>query len=690
MNRSIMYWKWDNDVLDPEVMDRKLNDLTSRTQIGSIFIGTQWIVDHFHGEKIGAAFRRCIDGLHAAGRKAMIECCIRNEGEPFYKQYPDEPSYLLSFYEGQADEKGRGTIVIPAEPVWHYWRKSGDHGEFKLFCAYRMKKSGAFSYKSCERFDKNVTARSVKQGGESQNVVCFGGTAEQEIGYNVVVEFEGAEAGDTVAVCVGFPQPIVDLAHPMLIPYFRKMAEHAKELGADGVFSDEWGYDMILKIVKPNPYDDTELNLRHVSYSRFFEQKHLEFTGKPLLERLVSLFYTDEGHPEARKEAVDGYLRALRLICTQNEEEMYAVVKEVLGKDAFWGVHPTWWGSVDSLNFEFFKNGFYWWDAKRDYAQTDEMIAYPIRTALAHRWDSPVWYNMWYSMGTRDINTYYDETWKNLRYGGRTHYLGYECPNEAVVLELKPEGMMESIEEMDKRVRLFDGVAVRQPDCRLCLLFGYESVSNWADIGMEMPWKPQNPRLDMVLNTAQQVFSRMLCDLVPSYAAENGSLFVNGDGKAQYGDQEYDAVVVLYPGRMSEGAKAFLRAADKTHLAVCYEERDADTLAFVKELAAAGATVSDAIPSAEALAQLAAERFGVPANRYELGVKFQDGSYLFTTDGKKNVHNPLVAEFECGGKRVRFEGYDALWISPDLKKAVYPEGILTVDGKKIRSSEELK
>ena len=69
MNRSIMYWKWDNDVLDPEVMDKKLNDLTSRTQIGSIFIGTQWIVDHFHGEKIGAAFRRCIDDRRSFPRR---------------------------------------------------------------------------------------------------------------------------------------------------------------------------------------------------------------------------------------------------------------------------------------------------------------------------------------------------------------------------------------------------------------------------------------------------------------------------------------------------------------------------------------------------------------------------------------------------------------------------------------------
>lgn len=522
MNRSIMYWKWDNDVLDLSVLDKKTDDLLSRTQIGNIFIGTQWIVDRFHGEKLGAAFRRVIERLHAAGRKAMIECCIRNEGEPFYRQYPGEPSYLLSFYECEADEHGAGSFRIPHEPVWHYWRHTGDGGEHKLFACYRLKKTGAFSYSSAVRCDGIAASRAVKAGE----------------GYEIEISFTGAEKGESVAVCVGFPQPIVDLAHPKLLPYFRTMAEHAKELGADGVFSDEWGYDMILKIVKPNPYDDTELNLRHISWSEHFESKCLEYTKRQLFDRLLDLFYTKDGEAERSKEAVDDYLRTLRLLCTENEEGMYETVKEVLGKDAFWGVHPTWWGSVDSLNFEFYKNGFYWWDAKRDYAQTDETILYCIRTALAHRFSSPVWYNMWYSMGTRDINTYYTETWRNLRYGGRTHYLGYECPNEAVVLELKPEGMLESIEEMDARVRLFDGAGAVQPDCRLLLLFGYEAVSNWADIGMTMPWKLQNPRLDAVLNTANAVFSEVLCDLVPSYAAENASLFVNGRGRAQYGTQE--------------------------------------------------------------------------------------------------------------------------------------------------------
>lgn len=672
MNKSIMYWKWDNDVLDPAVMDKKADDLTSRTKIGNIFMGTQWIVDHFHGEKIGTAFRRSIEKMHAAGRKAMIECCIRNEGEPFYEKYPGEPAYLVSFYEGEADAEGKGSFTVPAEPVWHYWRKRGDDGEHKLICAYRLKKTGQFSYSFAARCDENVSTKIMKNGD----------------GYEICVSFTGAQEGETVAAAIGFPQPIVDLAHPMLIPYFADMVRHAKELGADGVFSDEWGYDMILKISEPNPYDDHRLSLRHVSYSVHFEQKHRMYTGQPLLENLLSLFYTDSVRPAARVAAVNNYIKALRLVCTENEEQMYAVVKEIMGPDAFWGVHPTWWGSVDKLNFEVFKNGFYWWDARRDYAQTDEMIAYPIRTALAHRFSSPVWYNMWYSMGTRDINTYYPESWNNLRYGGRTHYLGYECPNEAVVLELKPEGMLESIEQMDARIRMFDGVC-SQPDCRLLLLFGFESVTNWADIGMEMSWTPENPRLDKVLNTAQALFGKVLCDLVPSYAAENGSLFVNARGKAQYGSQEYDGVFLLFPGGMSPAAKAFVSALAPASLAVFYEEDAGDAASFVKALAARGASVRRGIPSAEELAALAAE-MGIPANRIENGVVQQSGAFMVTSAGKLPAHNPLRLDFEWKGSRVVFDGEDALYLSADLKRAIFPAGKLTVNGKKLTSCEAEK
>lgn len=657
MNRSILYWKWDNDILDPAVMEQKVRDLTSRTEIGNIFIGMEWIREGFCGEAISRAFRQCIELLHCAGRKAMIECCIRGEGREFYAEYPDDPAWLVSVYEGQADENS--AIRIAHEPVWHYWRKSGEHGEHRVFAVYRMEKTGPQAYRRLEKLN-SFSSRVIPDGD----------------GCKVEITAPELKPGETLAAVVGFPQPIPDLAHPQLMTYFRKMAAHAAALGADGVFSDEWGYDVILKIVEPNPYDDNTLNLRHLSYSRHMEEQYAEQYGESLLDAMPDLFYAGS---ERRRELVDRYLRLLRGICTQNEQQMYQIVKQELGPDAFWGVHPTWWGSVDKQNFEFFKNGFYWWDAQRDIAQTDELVSYSIRTALAHRFQSPLWYNMWYSMGTRDIRTYYLETWNNLRFGGRTHYLGYECPNEAVVLDLRPKGLLESIEQMDSRIWLFDGV-VCQPDCRLLVLFGFEAVSNWADIGMEIPWVPENPRLRDVLRTADDLFAECLCDLVPSYAADNGSLYIGSDGRARYGSQSYDAVLVLYPQHLSDKAEQLLQALEPEKLILCAAEGR-------QELAARGALVFPDIPPVSNLAAMAAA-LGVPANRTENGCVMQDGSMVFTCTAKHPAGNRLDVDTTLAGKKIVFHGEDTVWISADAARAIYPNGQLTVNSRTVEAARK--
>lgn len=81
---------------------------------------------------------------------------------------------------------------------------------------------------------------------------------------------------------------------------------------------------------------------------------------------------------------------------------------------------------------------------------------------------------------------------------------------------------------------------------------------------------------------------------------------------------------------------------------------------------------------------------GVPANRFANGTVCQSGALIFTSEGKLPAHNPLSLDFEWRGKRVVFEGEDALWLSEGLDKAIFPAGKLTVDGKNLKSCEEVK
>ncbi len=650
MNRSALYWKWDSDVLNPDVMKEKVRDLTSRTQISNIFIGVEWIQASYESPELKAAFQNAISALHAAGRKVILECCIRGEKASFYEAYPDDPCWLVTVQERCCCD---GTSIrIPHEQVWHYWRHTGAEGEHQVLALYRLKKQDALYYSSAQRL-WSFHSRAV----QIQN------------GYEIEITSPCFQPGDTIAAVVGFPQPIVDLAHPKLPEYFRRMARYAAHLGADGLFSDEWGYSVILDIKTVNPYDDKDLSIRHIPYSQHMECRYKDQFKQSLLNHILDLFY--KGDPQ-REVYIDQYLRVLRQICTDSDEAMYAITKEELGPEAFWGVHPTWWGSRDEEYMELFKNGFYWWDARRDYAQTDECVILPIRTALAHRFSSPVWYNMWYSLGTRDVTTYYPESWANLRYGGRTHYLGYECPNEAVVLDLRPAGMLESIEKMDRRIRLFDEINV-QPDCRVLLLFSLEAVSNWDKLNHTPPWGAVSERLQQLLQTADALNRQILCDLVPSYAAENGSLCLE-NGKLRYGSQRYDAVIAIYPDSMGQDAQTLLSHLDPHTKILCGCEK-----------ADGAAAVFPDLPAASILAALLAD-IDVEANRTNQGCKLQDGSWIFTGDGKKATGNLLEVDAQIGGHNIRFRGYDALWVSADGCRAIFPEGKFLTDERSVEST----
>ena len=78
------------------------------------------------------------------------------------------------------------------------------------------------------------------------------------------------------------------------------------------------------------------------------------------------------------------------------EDDFYQTVKEVFGPEAIVATHPTWYPFPGFREYK--KNGLHWWAATRDWAQTDELTPFGVRTALAKKWDSPVWYNMFYHL----------------------------------------------------------------------------------------------------------------------------------------------------------------------------------------------------------------------------------------------------------------------------------------------------
>lgn len=694
MNQSMICWKWDDASLTDDLLE-KAKDLTCRFGADTVCVAAHWVTKPFDDDALVERFRQCADYLHGFGKKLCVEACIRNEGEGFFKKYPNDRAWLAHMVEAELDEYGSARIELDIEPVYHYWRISGQQGPDKIFGAWALTKAGDAQYvaNSCADISGCVKIN-ITQGQPSDvcRQVNFGGEIkEDQIGVSNILEIHAGSQhkGKTAVVVVGTPQPIPDLASFHLIEYYREMLQAAKQAGVDGVFSDEWGYDVILKIIEFNPYYDNNLFLRHLSLSDAMAVRYAQrFENNRLYEDLLHLFYAPDNCERLRVGAINRYIANLRAIMADNDSAMYGAMKEILGGDKFYGIHPTWWGSPDSLNFEIFKNGFYWWEAKRDIAQTDEMVILPIRTALTHKWGGGFWYNMWYSMGTLDIKTYFRESWNNLRYGGRTHHHGYECPNEGVVLELRKEGLLEQLEAMDSRIRMIEPYQITPPDSRVLVLFGMEAVSNWRLCGRPHPnWAPQNVNLDLVLNTAARLYDTLIFDLVPTTEIANQSLKVQ-DGKAVYGTQVYDTVVLLMPESMDRSCFAFLQSLPQDKLliygsAAIYNDgsslSEADGRWLVRQTRAAH------VPEAAALAE-AILSTGAAPNRYDNGCVFQDGSAVFTGDGNLNRGNPLHVDCMLSGRHVTFTGEDFLFIhilDGRIKTCTPTAGVLTVDGIEI-------
>lgn len=664
-NNTLIYWKWDDSTLNSTI-DSKIDDLCNRFNTGAVFIALHWIKRPFHDPELVSYLERCCKGLHARGKKMYIELCPRNEGDKFFKDISQDAAYLTDLKEIPLDSEGNGELTIELPDIWHYWRKVST--DDRIISVFAMEKTDQAQY---------------KEG----TLVCINDCATLEVQKDDTGQRKGvirvkagtSNANKTAVVFVASKQAIPDLASPDLEKLFEFMLDSVGHIPIDGVCSDEWGYDIFFDYHGDNYYED-RISIRHISVSDNFAKIYNERTGGlNLYEELIHMFYTSDRSDKRTIRAINFYFDTLRHIMAENDRMMYCLSKEKFGPDTFFGVHPTWWGSETLQYFEFFKNGFYWWDAIRDIAQTDETVALPIRTALAHKWSSPIWYNMWYSMGTRDINTYYRETWNNILYGGRTHYLGYECPNESVVLELKPEGMLESIEEMDQRVRMLDEKQTTQPDCRVLLLFSIPAASNWyLDGRPRPPFFPHNKILTKVLETARDLFRSYLCDLVPSSEIANGSLTCK-DGKVTYGSQEYDAVILLQGECLEKETFDFFKNLDKNRFAVCgsysmYSDATSMDEADKWVLKEAKAVFSE-IPTVDELCSLLKE-WNISPNRSSNGTVLQDGSVIYSALGDKPSGNKLDINETLGGFDIEFQGEDFLFIYShgDSFETIYPGG----------------
>ncbi len=668
---NLFYWKWDDEILEEGNMEHNLKSIIKRSNFETIYICVHNVRKYsFTDTKVISCIEKCCEILHQAGRKLLLDIEIRFAESKYYdNKYPGNMGLLAIFVEIELDGNGCGSLVVnKPEYIINSWAVSiGDNIHIMEDYMHNMhiKKESMKNIKGntyIEPIDQFTSKITVNAGKENANKKA------------VVVPAMRHHLPDTFS--------------PQMYEYYGYMFDCVRHIPLDGVANDEWGYGTKIE------YKDGIHYSKHFPYSPFMSCEYEELTCRKLEDDLIYFMFVPENGEGKSIDVINRYLEVYRNKMKENNTWFYNKGKEYFGKETFIGVHPTLWGDETDFYIETLHNAMNWWEVKRDFAQTDESVLMPIRLALAHKWGGAVWYNMWYSNDTGVKETYYRETWVNARYGGRTHYLGYDNKHEPGQVGLKKEGVMELMCEMEEVVLRLNDFQVSQPDSKVLVLFGIEAVSNWklSTPGDKVIYR-NGGTLSKVLKFSKDLFgSGYLCDLIPTYEVTNGSLTMSGN-KLMYGTQVYDAAILIAPEGIRREVLGFIQNyydVNKNLIIIgeCNYFSDGKPAMeefknFVEKIEYHVLDITNFGGCAEIL-----KAWDVPGNIYRQGCVYQDGSAIFTTNGLKNKGNKLKVDEIIKGHRVQFEGEDFMAIELDdngaLKrfKAVNTK-YLRVDGENI-------
>jgi hypothetical protein len=444
---------------------------------------------------------------------------IRNARRAYKEKYPDELQKMLRLKETGLQNVGATEVVIRSIDLNDHY--SG--GALTHHISLEGNLLRVYAYKKSETGILSETLRDITS--DCETIYATG----DSVGIRIPVRTDFTHA----SVLVTFTHLYPDIFGPHLMEFQRKIIEQYRDVPLIGVCKDEWGFP---------PYYPRFFRegLHDFWYSEHRAKIYFENTGgRDLPADCLLMAIGEQNRDSERKAAINKFMEMSLSRHTALETDFYNTVKAVFGKDAVVTVHSTWWPYPDKC--EFLKNGLDWWTAKRDWAQTDEVTPYAVRTALCKKWGSPVWYNMYYKM---DL---IPQMWSSALGGGRIDYLPYQSL-------FHPEVML-----AECRIRLLNYIIESPMDCPVAVIFGHYGAMNWAgayynDTGMEL--------VDSLWHTGYPT------DLIPTTEIANGSLTVDENGTIWYGKQAYAAVVLYHPEFENAPIAEFFNNASKGNTAL--------------------------------------------------------------------------------------------------------------------------
>jgi hypothetical protein len=439
---------------------------------------------------------------------------IRNARRAFRSQHPDEMQEMLRLQNaGLAVDK-------PTELIVSAVINMNDHytgGNIPSYYPIKNSVMRVYGFKSSpDGIDKN-SIRDITNNCTIVNI--------SKDSVKIILPASMSNLTEACAM-VSFTLFYPDVFAPHLLEFQRSIIKKYSDAPLAGVCKDEWGFPPYFpRYVNPGGYDFWYSKASALEYSK-------KTGGRELLYDCFLMAGNIKSMEVERQVAVNNFMEMVLRRNIAIENGYYDAVKETFGPDAAVMVHPTWWPYPDYNEYR--KNGLDWWGIKRDWAQTDEIVPFAVRSALTKKYNSPVWYNMYY---TKLLPV---QVWSSALANGRINYLDHSSLYNSDVMRA------------ETRIRLLNYISQSPMDCPVAVIFGHAATVNWAgpyhnDAGMKLAdtlW-----------------YSGYRTDLIPTSEIENGSLKVDKEGWITYGKQRYSAVVLYHPEYEKSTTSDFFRKA---------------------------------------------------------------------------------------------------------------------------------
>ncbi len=556
-----------------------------------------------------AHVKRVVEYAHSRGIRLAVDLDVRRARMAFHQQHPGQQQWMLRIRSFPLS----GTGPIRAEIAS---AKLRDHTGEQVLLRGRL-----------VRVWRVATSRKGLPSDLEELKSGIHIVEESDQRVTVEITAGGGLAADELIVAAAFEYRTPDVFSPALIPFQTQILEQYRDTGLDGAMKDEWGFPPVYN----QGAKDGDFWLSENMAAAYAKAGGGEFVRECALMTL--------GIGGTRDQRLTAVNRYMRLILTENsriEDSFYRETKRLFGPGAFVVVHATW----GNLPYgDAFKNGYSWWQATRDYGQTDEHWPLPVRTSLAKKMGGPVWYNQFHER--RYPESIYWEIWRDARAGGRVNFL-----TPTWVLEDKAAMRAES------RVRLLNYISRAPLDCPVAVVFGHAAALNWV-----------GPHFgDLGVDFADELWAKgVRADVIPSTEIETGALKIGPGGQVSFGAQNYQALVFVNPEYEPDSTFDFLKKVGRSNTKLFIRGRR--TLTFdgkprgAKEMIVDSAG-ADPTPARVAQSFMRGQSAPLAAWRVEVSPladqsRLTDGTCFLARGERDPAGDPFEETFYCNDFRVR-------------------------------------